>query len=274
MRRLLLLALAVALAPPVVAGESSDPRHQIERVEAALTEAVDRVSRPSALSALSAGACRGYRVPGMGAVFVLPPRTVRTEGGVLDAPHRAPSRGRRRTVDSREHEMRMIEAQVEAFGREAARSRQEAERALAELEREIRSRLRREPSASVASLPATAPEAPSPPAAPAPPAPPAPWAYWFETEGHDDPRPAGEILESVRVAVVAVLEAEGPSLTVLRPEDLLVTAVDFVSGRPFAPGARPERTLVVRARKKDLDERRAGKISAEELRRRIDSAEY
>ena len=35
-----------------------------------------------------------------------------------------------------------------------------------------------------------------------------------------------------------------------------------------------QKTLVVKVRKRDLDERRAGRLGADELRRRIDYAEY
>jgi hypothetical protein len=54
-----------------------------------------------------------------------------------------------------------------------------------------------------------------------------------------------------------------------------VVAVDF-SARGFAlrPERRAERTLVVKARKRDLDERRAGKLAADELRKRIETLEY
>jgi hypothetical protein len=52
-----------------------------------------------------------------------------------------------------------------------------------------------------------------------------------------------------------------------------VVAVDFVPGSPFVM-ARPQRTLVVRVRKKELDDRAAGRIAPEELHRRIEYVEY
>ena len=304
LRATLLLLGAALTGGRLQAAEPADPRTDLERLELALAEAVDRVSSPSAFP-MPSGSCRGYRIQGLGAVFVLPPRALRSEGGVFvfhagDAPPapggRPAPRGRARLVDPREQQMRLIEAQVEAFQREAERSREEAERALEQLERQIRIKIGPPGGPSLAAvrvaLPETAapPEAPGAPVAPqSPPAPeapiaadapatvappPAPWRYWFQSERPEDQRPAAQIVADVRAAVTEALEAQGATLTILRPEELVVTAVDFVTGPAFATSGRAERTLVIRVHKKDLDERRAGKIGAEELRGRIEYAEY
>jgi hypothetical protein len=64
-------------------------------------------------------------------------------------------------------------------------------------------------------------------------------------------------------------------LTSVRPEEFLVVAVDFTArGFPFRPERSTERTLVVKAKKRDLDERRSGKLAADELRKRIEVHEY
>jgi hypothetical protein len=54
----------------------------------------------------------------------------------------------------------------------------------------------------------------------------------------------------------------------------VTVAVDFVPGGLFAAQARPQKTLVVTARVKDIDGRARGAITAEELRRRVEVAEY
>jgi hypothetical protein len=107
------------------------------------------------------------------------------------------------------------------------------------------------------------------------PPPPAPWRYWFETADEaDDARPATQIVADVRAAMTDALEAQGATLASVGPDELLVTAVDFVSGPALIPAGRPDKTIVLRVRRKDLEDRRSGKISPEELRKRIDYAEY
>jgi hypothetical protein len=54
----------------------------------------------------------------------------------------------------------------------------------------------------------------------------------------------------------------------------VAVAVDFEPAGLFAPSARPEKTLVVRARVRDLDSCSRGAIAPEELRRRIEVIEY
>jgi hypothetical protein len=300
------VVLGVLLAGPCLAAENADPRHDLERLELVLAQAVDRVSRPSAFPVLAAGACRGYRIQGLGAVFVLPPRALFAEGESRfvfhvgeppppEVPRRHPTRGKARALDPREAQIRSIETQVEAFQREAERSRQEAEAALDQLEQQIRIRLAPRPEIETVNLPeaaegtrpprppqpaptaATLSERPTPavaPLAPLPPLPPAPWRYWFQSSDEEELRSAAQIVADVRSAVTDALEAEGAAVTILRPDELLVAAVDFVSGPVLAPGERPARTLILRVRKKDLEERKAGKLSADELRKRIEYAEY
>jgi hypothetical protein len=52
--------------------------------------------------------------------------------------------------------------------------------------------------------------------------------------------------------------------------------VDFLPNRGFdlEPPTGPAKSLIVKVKKRDLTERHAGKISAEELRRRIEYTQY
>ena len=159
-----------------------------------------------------------------------------------------------------------LHAQSAAFQREAERARQEAERA-------VRDQLGVAAPRPVAAP--VAPSAPAPPAAhPAPPPPPAvlapPWDFWFEYEEGGEPVDAEQVVERVRAAVIGVLEAQGGRLSRLAPADSVVVAADFV---PRA-GRASSRTLVLRVRKKDLDDRRAGRLAAEEFQRRVEVTEY
>jgi hypothetical protein len=188
--------------------------------------------------------------------------------------------GRKRTREARQRELKAIEAKVEALQREAERTRQEAERALEQAVRDVRVRLAPMPAsapmpeeAAVPAMPA-APRAPAtPPVPPSPPAP--PWRFWFNTGQDDDPRTPEKVVSDVRSVVTQVLESQGARLKGVRPDEFVTVAVDFVPQWGFFDeGARPEKTLIVRVRKKELEDREAGRIPVEELRKRIEYVEY
>jgi hypothetical protein len=107
------------------------------------------------------------------------------------------------------------------------------------------------------------------------PPPPPPWRFWFPTDDDGDPRAPDQVVSEVRDALIQALEARGSLLTIVKPDDYVVVAVDFTArGFPLRPERRAERTLVITAKKRDLDERRAGRIDAQELRKRIETLEY
>jgi hypothetical protein len=107
-----------------------------------------------------------------------------------------------------------------------------------------------------------------------PPAP--PWSFWFETDEGGETRTPDEVIASVGEAVTAVLEAHGARLKTLSPDESVIVAVDFLPEGTFMvmPRRAPSRTLVVRVRKKELEDRVTGKMSAEEFRRRIEYVQY
>jgi hypothetical protein len=187
------------------------------------------------------------------------------------------TRGREEELRTR---LRLVEDQAEAF-------RREAERARRQMEREVWTRLAptapSAPLAPVPPLPAAAPEAPEAPEAaeapelanvPEPPeAPPPPWRFWFEAEG--DPEIAEvdpeAFVAAVREAVAAGLASYRRPLSSLRPDDIVTVAVDFVPDRLFRKA--PTRTLLVRARARDLQDRQAGRLTGPELRQRLEFEE-
>jgi hypothetical protein len=71
-----------------------------------------------------------------------------------------------------------------------------------------------------------------------------------------------------------VVRTEGSRLRMLRPDERVVVAVDFVAQEGFVSRTRPERTLVVRVKVKELQDRLAGRIQEDELERRIEVVEY
>jgi hypothetical protein len=174
------------------------------------------------------------------------------------------------TASRMEGQVRELQTRMEETRREVERARREAERQL-------------EMHLPVGPAPPAPPEAPAAPAAPAEPAAapemlppalaPAPWQMWFATEDPADGRTAEAIVRDVRAAVTALLERPGAALHQLRPDEYVAVAVDFVP-RVAMAGRAAQKTLVIKARKRDLDDHRAGRLGADELHRRIEYAEY
>ncbi len=196
-----------------------------------------------------------------------------------------------------------VQAQVEAMRQEAERTRRLAER-------EVWVQLAPEPpsppttatpaAAPVATVPpvpapaSVAPAAPVPPVAAVPPVPPAaapapvvagedgdvpppPWRFWFperrgSREAPRDARTPEKVMADVKDALLAALAQPKAALTGLAADDSIVIAVDF---QPEQLSLRPraERTVVARVRVKDVLARRAGTLSAEEFRRKVEFEE-
>jgi hypothetical protein len=82
------------------------------------------------------------------------------------------------------------------------------------------------------------------------------------------------VVEDVRGAVITVLESRAPGVVGLGADEFVTVAVDFVPGGFFASHRRATRTLIVRARQKDLAAHARGKIASKELRARVEVFEY
>jgi hypothetical protein len=128
------------------------------------------------------------------------------------------------------------------------------------------------PVASAPSAEAAAPTPVLPPMTLIPP--PAPWQFWFAGEDPGDGRTSDAVIRDVKMAVTVLVEKQGPALHALRPEEFVAVAVDFVPRGSMVMSPRVQKTLVIKVRKRDLDERRAGRLTAEALRQRIDYTEY
>jgi len=283
------LVVALALAPALAAGQEGVPRPAIESLEAQLEHAVARVSVPHAAVLLGrAEATRGYRLPGYGVVFVLTARALPGEGAVfaLRGGHRLrPRIGIRPPPPPRapaeDSEVEAVERQVLVLQREAERMRREAEEDMERIVADVRILL--VPDSPSAESPSPAPGVPPPAPAPGaevppvfdvPVAPPPPWMYWFETGSREDERTAERIVADVRAAVLDSLEREGAHVAGLGADEFVTVAVDFIPGGILAPRTRPSRTLVVRARQRDLAARTRGALAPEEFRRRVEVVEY
>jgi hypothetical protein len=302
MSLVLLLWLLGPTKPSSAAAE--DPRAELEGVKQILYARVQQVSRTSAAHPLGLGeTCRAYHVRGLGAFFVLAPRVLPVEVTrrvmILEGPLLPPGAGEtappapsefaarmkamqerrraaaQREVDQNEAEISALEEQVREFQKEAQQAHEEAEQAL---EHQLQQIQRIQEVNERASTPGTAPvrvAPPTPPSAPLPAPPPAPpWEGWFLGEERRDPRSPDAILRDVQSAVTLALEASVGRLESVGPEESVIVAVDFYAPGAFSLPLPPVRTLVVRARKKDLAEGASGKIPPEELKKRIEYLQY
>jgi hypothetical protein len=298
-RLLVQAAVLAVLALPAAAQETKKarpaaPREGMEALEAQLARAADRVSLPHAARLLGrVESARGYRLPGYGVLFVLAPRTLPGGEGHLYVLRGEGSVHRRVRVETRGRgagkpgpdDVETFERQVLVLQQEAEATRRAAEEEMEHLVQDVRVRVA--PPAEVhvevheipeppATPPAPgAPAAPSPqtaPEAPLPPAPP-PWKFWFETGTPPETRTPEAVVADVRAALVDALANQG-RLAGLAGDERVTVTVDFVPGGIFAAQARPEKTLVVSARVRDVDARARGAITAEELRKRVEVTEY
>jgi hypothetical protein len=298
-----LLPLVVAgLAASAVGEQPKKPlagplREGMEALEAQLDQAVDRVSLPHAARLLGRGeTARGYRLPGYGIVFLLTPRALPDgEGQVYVFRNGGPTH-RRLRVEARssgsaaatraseeEEKIEALERQVLIFQHETEAARRAAEEEMDRIVQRIRvahptkahvegSPAEGEPAPPGAPAAPVPPSSPSPATAPLPPPP--PWKYWFEAGLPEEKRAPAAVVADVRAALIDALMAQGARLSGLGGEERVTVAVDFVIGGIFASQARPEKTLVVSARARDVQARARGAITPEELRRRVEVTEY
>ncbi len=290
------------------------PREEIEALAQRLEQAVRQVSVPSSEPLLGVDEARGYYVPGIGAVFVVPPRAVpRTARVLLLAPGgptvvvespddqaeleallgpdeaRRVSAGRRRASGAHERE---LDRRTEEFRRWAREANREMEMILDQWMRGQVGRVPVRPTAAVgvadaappvgATLPglgadASAPGTPGPPPAGAlPEFPRQPPGEAIDPLGAMAPdlRSPALVVQQVRQALVTALETHGASLRSVRPDELVSVAVDFVPRGLFAADPRPARTLVLRVSKRALDERAAGRVDSVAFGKLVQFSEY
>jgi hypothetical protein len=273
-------------------------RRAIASLEGRLEQAVAEASPPHAGILLGrASGSRGYRLPGCGVVFVLSPRALPGREGAVYVVRRGVSEGAHghgeeggephRDLEivtaTAVEEIEALERQVLILQHAAAAQRRAAEEDHERIVRDIRIRLgpaphrevhAGEPPAILVDETAPLPEGPDvtalPEGGPGPP----PWRFWFGEEVSEEGRTPDGIVDDVRGAVIGVLEDRAPGIAGLGPDEFVTVAVDFVPGGFFVSHRRPTRTLIVRARQKDLEAHARGKIASKELRARVEVFEY
>ena len=267
-------------------------REEMESLEERLEQAVSRVSVPHAgiLLGRTSGS-RGYRLPGYGIVFVLTPRALPGERAVFVVQHRQGPAGtgvrverhlsRGEAPPGELERVEELERRVLILQHTAEAQRRAAEEDLDRMVRDVRVRLEVQGEETevqevhdVTTVPG--PGAAAPPDAVVvsedPGAP--PWKYWFEAEMGDEDRTPDRVVGEVKTAVLEALDSQGEAVAGLAPEEFVTVAIDFVPGGFFTSHRRPTRTLIVRARQRDLTARARGAIAPEELRARMEVIEY
>jgi len=284
--RLVLAAVLAALATPAVAAQKQTPRppasrEDLETIEATVARAVDRVSMPHAAPLLGQpGSSRAYRLPGYGIVLVLTPRTLPGGEGQVYV-FGGPKHRRARTVVAHtpaptgwpadEEAIESFERQVLVLQQETEAARRAAEDETERILQDVR--VRTSPPAEV-HVEVTAPPAP-PEAPPAPEVVAAapPWKFWFQAAATAEKRTPEAVVADVRRALVDAL-ANGVRLTGMAADERVTVTVDFVPGGIFAASARPEKTLLVTARVRDVEARTRGAITPDEFEKRVEVTEY
>lgn len=300
------------LAEAQQGNDPQNPRGELETLAAELEAAVRKVSQPGVEPILGNEPARGYYIPGSGAMFVVPPRSLPRERRVVVLAGRArvptapvqndpeykeleqllgPEAAReyvsRRQLDER------VRREIAQNARQRRLSSPEREAELRRLEQQVEAfqreaeRARQEAEQAWAEitqevqqrLEADAPGSGSKPTSVGGgpsvnlPAPP-PWRFWFGTEDPEDERPPEQVVLDVRAAIVAALEAHGALLRNVGSQEQVSVAVDFLPRGLFAGGQRPARTLVVRVKKQFLEERQSGKLTSAQLLAKIEDSGY
>jgi hypothetical protein len=259
----MLIALALALAPqvPVV-----DPRADLQRFSARLEQRLASACRPAEPMVFLSGLpeTRFVYLEGIGAVFLLPPRALpdppppKTDQAAPEISVSGAPTGPQVVVvqKKRPTDLTDLEARIRETRKEAERMRAQADAAFADAERQIMAELRPglSDAAGVTNFPTT-------------------FSFFLE-DAVDDSRTPEQVEKDVKDALVTTVLDDAALLKSLQPSDLITVSVELVSRPQPWVRAKPARTLIVRAQKSDLDAFTGGKLSREDLLKRVQTKAY
>ena len=284
------------------AAQDENARPPFDKMERALAKAVGSVSRPAAVpGAGAADLVRGYRMRGVGAWFVVSPRSFpersvgrgrqdpdllsadsaladairRLESGVSEAESEQDKATFLGNIEQLQDKRRDLRARAQAAAERERALTSIQERALAM--HQAAEEARREAEKTLTLLEqrfgrrleaGTAPERSAAEALPPLP----PWRIWIQSTMPEETRSPDIVLQDVRHAILTTIEREGASLP-LSGSEMIAVAVDFFRPTVSCP-APPARTLVMRVPKRVLDARQAGEIDDAALRKEIEVQEY
>lgn len=272
----------------------ADFRREIDRLAYQIDESVREVCRPSPLNLFGpTQVVRGYRIPGVGVVFVVPPRSLPSARAARSSssqtrrpaqppavrpaapraarafapppPQRRTPRGARMSDDEQaELALRAFEEQVRSMDEAAARMHQGVQQAMAEMMREVEHSNTGEGSPRAASEGA---REGFPPLLLLP-----PWSQSWGSEAPSDPRSTQEVVHDVQAALARALAAG--AFAGLPPDESLVVTVEFFTEDSLDLTARPTATLVERLKTRDIDAQKSGSLPAEEIVKRVETSQF
>ena len=287
----LALCLVAGGGATLVAQDASpDVRREIDRLAYQIDESVRQVCRPSALNLFGpTQLVRGYRIPGVGVVFVIPPRSLpsaraaRSHGETAARPNarpatapaaaralpvpplrRPPAGARMSEADQAELALRAFEEQVRTMDEAAARMHQGVQQAMAEMMRDVQQGNAHDERAHAAS---DEQRDGFPPLLLLP-----PWSQTWGSEAPADPRSPEEVLRDVKTALTSALTSG--AFTGLPADEALVVTVEFFAEDSLDPAARPTATLVERLKVRDVDAHMHGGLSKEDLAKRVEASQF
>lgn len=260
---LIALALALSTAPP-----PADQRADLQRFSARLEQRLAGASRPAEQMVFFSGLpeTRFVYIDGVGAVFLLPPRSLPTRQPArpgqpppevsVSAARPGATAGPQVLVLTRPTDLAELEARIRETRKEAERMRAQAEAAFADAERQLMADLRASPAESSGGAVFSAP-----------------WTFFLE-DAVDDTRTPEEVERDVCDAVVGTIVEDASLLRSLQATDMITVSVDLVSRPQPWVRAKPARTVTIRAQKADLDAFAGGKLAKEDLLKRLQIKAY
>lgn len=256
-----------AQAAPAAPTAELDQRADLQRFSARLEQRLAAACRPAEPMVFMSGLpeTRFVYLDGVGAVFLLPARSLprapaepgqpepeisvsatRPEGGT----------GPQVMVIRRPGDLTDLEARIRETRKQAERMRAQADLAFADAERQLMAELR--PGADE-SQPTTSF--------------PLPWTLFLE-DAVDDSRPVEQVEADVKQALIMTIVEDASLLRSLLPTDMVTASVELVTRPQPWVRARPARTIVVQARKADLDAYKSGTLEREALLKKVQTKAY
>jgi hypothetical protein len=259
----MLIALALALATEAAPAEQ---RADFQRFSARLEQRLSSACRPAEpmvfLSALPD--TRFVYIEGVGAVFLPPARSLpelpspRPAQPVPEISVSGSPSGPQVTAirNKRPSDLADLEARIRETRKEAERMRAQADAAFADAERQLMAELSPGLPESTATASFSGP------------------LTLFLQGGAEDNRPPEQVEKEVKDALLATMLEDSSLLQSLQPADTITVSVDLVSRPQPWVRAKPARTLVVRAQKADLDAFTLGRLSKDDLLKRVQTKAY
>ena len=256
------LVLAAALSPQA---PQADPRADLQRFAARLEQRLATACRPAEPMVFLSGLpeTRFVYLDGIGAVFLLPPRSLpnppppRSDQAAPEiSVSGAPNGPQVMVIRKRPSDLTDLEARIRETRKEAERMRAQADAAFADAERQLMAELRPGVTESTTTLTFQGPMS------------------FFLDDAVDDTRTPEQVEKDVKDALVSAILEDSSLLRSLQPADMITVSVELVSRPQPWVRAKPARTLIVRAQKADLDGFTAGKLTKEDLLKRVLTKAY